>query len=130
MAQLKIISETGMFHSACFCTFAEPTRQEWYGFLPAVHRRPISKGQVDFADRSANLNHYILFDVKDVVLDKAIKSTVAMYLKKDYVLGVCDCVSFSAELARQCHLKVPAINMTPYGFIAVLKWWNDYVEFV
>jgi hypothetical protein len=129
VAQLKIISETGMFHSACFCTFDNPTRAEWYGFLPAVHRRPVSKGKVDRANRSANLNHYILLNIPDVTLDKAIKSTVAQYQNKDYVLAVRDCVSFSADLAYNAGLKVPRINMTPYGFIKVLCWWNNYVEF-
>jgi hypothetical protein len=129
MAQLKIISETGMFHSACHCTFANPTRSEWYGFLPKVHRRPVSDGQVDRADRTSNINHYVLFDIADVTLDRAIRQTVAAYSEKDYILGVCDCVSFSADLAWRCNLKVPVLNMTPYGFIKVLAWKNAYVQF-
>ena len=129
MAQLMIISETGMFHSACFCTFESPARAEWYGFLPAVHRRPISDGKIDRTDRLGNRNHHILFNLRDVVLDKAIKAVVAEYSGRKYILSVSDCVSFSADLAKNCHLKVPIINMTPYGFIEVLSWWNDYVEF-
>ncbi|MCA9063608.1 MAG: hypothetical protein KDA96_11130 [Planctomycetaceae bacterium] len=129
MAVLKIISETGMFHSACCCTYSEPSTESWYGFLPAVHRRPVSKGKVDFADRSDKINHYITFEVNEGRLKKAVKATVAEYAEKDYILMVSDCVSFSADLARRCRLKVPRVNMTPYGFIEVLSWWNDYIKY-
>jgi hypothetical protein len=50
MPHLTITSEIGMFHSACLfeCT-ARPL--QWYGFMPARPRSPISKGKVDHTDR-------------------------------------------------------------------------------
>jgi hypothetical protein len=40
------------------------------------------------------------------------------------VLTVCDCVSFTADVARAVHLRVPVLNFTPYGFLKVLAFWN------
>jgi hypothetical protein len=51
MAELMFISETGMFHSACRCTWG--TVVEWYGFKPLKHRSPAGQGMVDRSDRSS-----------------------------------------------------------------------------
>jgi len=122
MAELTIISETGMFHSACRCTWNGVI--EWYGFKPARHRTPVGAGMVDRSDRSAYINHSITFPINDTVLRVAVSRVAAQYAGKEYVLGVCDCVSFSAEVARQCALRAPLVNMTPYGLIQALGWWN------
>ncbi len=124
MAELTFITENGMFHSAARCTF--PDGVEWYGFKPMAHRTPAGAGQVDRSDRSALLKHYVSFDVADAVLRAAVKKVAAAYAPKTYVLSMCDCVSFTAEIAREVGLKVPLVNFTPYGFNEVLAFWNTY----
>jgi len=124
MAQLTFISETGMFHSACRCTWA--TGVEWYGFKPRAHRRPAGEGMIDRTDRSTFTNHSITFTVNDALLRSAVASVAAVYSAKTYVLAVCDCVSFTAEVARRVHLRVPLVNISPYGFIQILALWNKY----
>ena len=126
MAELMFISETGMFHSACRCTWG--TVVEWYGFKPLKHRSPAGKGMVDRSDRSAFINHSITFEVNDALLHAAVGKVARDYATKTYVVTVCDCVSFTADVARQAQLKVPLLNFTPYGFIEVLAIWNPYVS--
>ncbi len=128
MAELMITSETGMFHSACCCTYATGT-PAWYGFLPAKSRTPVSPGKVDRKNRKSLINHYVTFTVSEAILRSAIKSVTATYATKQYVLGVTDCVSFSADVARKCRLRVPAVNITPYGLIRLLAFWNSYNTF-
>jgi hypothetical protein len=127
MAELMIISETGMFHSACRFTLSSSV--EWRGFQPARSRTPVGRGKVERVDRTPHINHFIRFDVDESVLRRAMNTVTTDYASKNYVLGVVDCVSFTADVARECRLRVPRVNMTPYGFIRVLTWWNDYIEF-
>jgi hypothetical protein len=124
MAELMFISETGMFHSACRCDCGG--RIEWYGFKPRRHRSPAGAGFVDRSDRSAFVNHSITFDVSGLSLRAAVDKVAHKYANKTYVLGVCDCVSFTADVARQVGLLVPLLNYTPYFFIQVLALWNSY----
>lgn len=126
MAQLTIISETGMFHSACRCTFG--TSVQWYGFKPKAHRSPKGPGFVDRSDRTSSINHTITFEVDDALLRSAISAAVGMYDDTEYTVGVRDCVSFSADLARKARLRVPSVNISPYGFIQTLALWNEYVS--
>ncbi len=126
MAELMFISETGMFHSACRCTWGIVV--EWYGFKPQKHRSPAGQGMVDRSNRSSYINHSITFDVNDAILRVAVRKVAGEYATKTYVLGVCDCVSFTADVARRAGLKVPLLNFTPYGFIQVLALWNKYKE--
>jgi hypothetical protein len=97
---------------------------EWYGFKPQEHRSPAGKGLVDRSDRSAFINHSVRFDINDAHLRAGIQKVAREYETKTYVVTVCDCVSFTADVARQVGLKVPLLNFTPYGFIQVLKFWN------
>jgi peptidoglycan hydrolase-like protein with peptidoglycan-binding domain len=127
VAELMIISETGMFHSACRCTYQSSV--EWYGFQPARARSPISGGRVDRSDRTSYINHLVEFEISTSRLRRAVRSVAAEYRQKDYILGVCDCVSFSADVARQCGLRVPRVNMTPWGFIKWLSVQNEHVRF-
>ncbi len=127
VAELMIISETGMFHSACRCTFTD--RVEWYGFQPAIHRMPICQGRVEREDRTKHINHRIVLEVDTHRLQIAIHKTTVEYRHKTYALGVIDCVSFSADIARQCGLRVPRVNLTPYGFIKWLSVQNKHVLF-
>jgi hypothetical protein len=60
------------------------------------------------------------------VIYKAGQTAAKKYSTGPYVVGVRDCVSFSADLVRACHLNVPAVNMTPYGLILILAVWNQY----
>jgi hypothetical protein len=122
MAKLKFITETGMFHVACRCE--TKGRVEWYGFKPLKHRVAVSPGFVDMSDRSALLNHCIAFDVPDSALQGSLTTARARYNGETYVLGVKDCVSFGADIARGAGLRVPLVNMTPYGFIRTLAMWN------
>jgi len=126
MALVTFTSETGMFHSACRVTWARST--EWYGFQPAVHRRPVSDGKVDRTDRTPFINYSVTFEIADSLTRLAVTSTSAEYATKSYILGVCDCVSFTADIARACRRGVPWLNLTPYGFIQVLAFWNSYVS--
>jgi len=126
MAELKFISETGMFHSACRCTWGNIV--EWYGFKPHKHRSPAGHGMIDRSDRSPFVNHYITFNVGDSVLRAAVGQALGKYATRTYLATVSDCVSFTAEIARQVQLRVPLINITPFGFIEVLALWNQYEE--
>lgn len=123
MAVLTFISETGMFHSACRCT-REGNTVDWYGFKPRAHLSPMGRGFVDRSDRSSFINHSVSFDVPSARLRMAIDRVVEEYANKTYVVTVCDCVSFTADVARAVGLNVPAVNITPYGFIQVLGFWN------
>jgi hypothetical protein len=126
MAKLKIITETGMFHVACRCDWQG--RVEWYGFKPVRHRVPVSPGFVDTSDRSALLNHHITFEVPDSLLSFSVEKAKKSYKDETYILAVKDCVSFSADIARGAGLGVPAVNLTPYGFIPTLALWNKYLD--
>jgi hypothetical protein len=126
MAELFIISETGMFHSACRCTWGSTI--EWYGFKPRKHLAPAGEGYVDRSDRSMFVNHSVAFQVDDPLLREAIRAVVPQYANKKYVVTVCDCVSFSADVARHARLRVPRVNITPYGFIATLAFWNAHTD--
>jgi hypothetical protein len=98
---------------------------EWYGFAPKKHRSPAGTGKVDRADRSEFINHFITFDIGDIDLRNAVDEVVEKYSRRTYVLGVCDCVSFTADVARKAGLSVPALNFTPYGFLKILGVWNS-----
>ncbi len=124
MAELKIISETGMFHSACRCRWDDHI--EWYGFKPIAHRSPEGPGFVDRSDRTVSMNHFISFDVDGDVLRAAVLRVSATYAQATYCVLVKDCVSFSADVARAVGLRVPLVNISPAGFIAILAVWNSY----
>ena len=126
MAQLMIISEPGMFQSACRCTFSSST--VWAGFKPKQHRAPAGAGIVDTSDRTAFINHQITFEVDEGRLRSALTKVTRDYTGATYVLSVKDCVSFSADIARRAGLAVPPVNITPYGFLEILAVWNDYVS--
>jgi hypothetical protein len=126
LAKLKIITETGMFHVACRCESGG--RVEWYGFKPVKHRTPVSPGYVDNSDRSALEKHHITFEVPDSQLSFSVAAAKKLYEGETYILAVKDCVSFGADIARGVGLGVPAVNLTPYGFIQTLALWNKYVD--
>jgi hypothetical protein len=129
MGQLWIISVTGAVpHSACHFAYTGPNYQDsWLGFTPSVHRKPYSShGKVDTDSEAHRINHAIIFEVVDTVMAEATKRVTQKYSSGPYILGVRDCVSLSADVARQCGLGVPAINMTPYGLIEILAFWNNY----
>lgn len=119
MAELAIISETGMFHSAARCTYGAIV--EWYGFQPSKARNPIAPGLVQTTSRAAYVNHLIAFDVPDARLRTAIADVCRQYETAQYILGVRDCVSFTADVARGVGLAVPMVNMTPWGLIQILR---------
>lgn len=124
MAELKIITETGMFHSACRCQWGSEV--QWYGFKPQWHLWPVSPGYVDRSDRTALINHFISFDIDDGTLRSAVRRVSSDYRDATYGLMVKDCVSFSADVARAAGLRLPLVNITPAGFIAILAVWNTY----
>jgi len=126
MAQIKFITETGMFHVACRCQIKG--RVEWYGFKPIKGMEPVYPGYVDTSDRSALINHWVTFGIDDAVLQNAINSVRTQYTGAIYAVGVKDCVSFAADIARKIGLRVPRINLTPYGFIKILEFHNKAVE--
>lgn len=130
MGKLQIISVTGaMPHSACFFDYADITyRDGWRGFAPAAHHSPIGAGKVYTDDESGRLNHQITFEIPDTTLLQACNSVTAKYSSRRYIVTICDCVSFSADVARQCGLGVPLINTTPWGLIKILQAYNSYVS--
>jgi hypothetical protein len=134
MGQLWIISVKGAVpHSACYFDYANGKDQDgWLGFGPAKHRSPgwprATPGKVFTDDETHRINHGVIFTVPDARLLGASKEVAAEYGAKSYRVGVVDCVSFSAEVARRCGLGVPLVNMTPFGLIEVLAFWNPYVR--
>lgn len=134
MGQLWVISVTGAIpHSACFFDYTDIKYADgWLGFAPAKHRSPgwpkATPGKVFTDSEEYRLNHGIIFEVPDSWMARAHKSVAEQYQTKDYKLGVCDCVSLSADVARECGLGVPLVNFTPYGLIVILAVWNQYVR--
>jgi hypothetical protein len=130
MGRLKIISVTGAVpHSACHFDFADIKYKDcWRGFGPAEHHSPAGKGKVFTDDETHRINHWITFKVDDTTLIQACSKVSAAYQNASYLVGGVDCVSFSADVARQCGLGVPLVNLTPYGLIKILQLWNDSVE--
>lgn len=126
MAKLKIITETGMFHVACRCE--TNGRVAWFGFKPVKNLSPKSPGYVDTSDRSALVKHHVTFEVPDSRLEFSVMAAKKSYENETYILAVKDCVSFGADIARGVGLAVPAINISPYGFIQTLALWNKYVD--
>lgn len=128
MAELAIISETGLIpHSACRCTFG--TVAEWYGFAPILKHSPRGPGKVHTDDQTQFINHMIEFSVPDGRLRKAIDAANAEYAEGTlYFVGYRDCVSYSAQLAREAGLWVPPPpNMTPWGLIQCMRI-NNYIR--
>jgi hypothetical protein len=124
MAKLTIVSETGMFHSACRCTWGGIV--EWYGFKPRKHLTPEGPGFVDRSDRTPFIGHYVVFDVTDARLRSSIHRVTAKYNSALYLVTVHDCVSFAADVARNVGLRLPLVNITPYGFLEILAIYNNY----
>lgn len=131
MGLLSVISVTGAVpHSACKLVFDDlKYKDDWLGFGPSAHRSPATKvGTVFHDDETYRINHGITIKVTDTVLSKAGEKTARRYATGPYIVGVRDCVSFSADLIRACELNVPLVNMTPYGLILILAVWNKYEE--
>jgi hypothetical protein len=131
MAELAIISETGMFHSLCRCTWGVGMGAEvkWYGFAPIAKSSPHGPGAVHTEARPHLINHIITFDVDDFMLRQAIAIVVAKYANATYTVTVKDCVSFTADVAREIGLRVPLVNMTPWGLIQILRLYNSYTSY-
>lgn len=129
MGYLTVISETGMFHSACLFEIGSAAQHEWRGFHPRAHRTPAGAGEVDRTNREEFINHYVRFEVSDLLLKTALEKVETGWSRAVYVLGVQDCVSMSAEVARHCGLATTAVNMTPYGLIWGLRTWNSYLDY-
>jgi hypothetical protein len=128
MGKLWVISVKGAVpHSACYLEYeGSQWANGWLGFAPAAHRRPAGRGKIYTDDESYRVNHGIILQVGDAALAAAADEVTTDYEDAFYVLGVQDCVSFSAELVRQCGLLVPDVNFTPFGLILILAVWNPY----
>lgn len=135
MGQLWFISVKGAVpHSACKFDYADTKYADgWLGFAPSIPLQtgwsiPGVRGKVFTDDEGYRINHGIIFEIPDAGLLYAAKEVRSAYEIKNYVLGVCDCVSFTADVARQCGLGVPLLNLTPYGLIEALGLWNKCVK--
>ena len=64
--------------------------------------------------------------VHESFLSSAVGQVAREYASKTNVVTVCDCVSFTVDVARRVRLRVPLVNLTPYGFIPGLALWNSY----
>ena len=125
MGQIMFTSETGMFHSACEVRIGSEVN--WYGFQPKTHRMPVGKGRVDMSDRTEFINYSITFRISDSILRGAIKKAVKKYQHRNYGVGFIDCVSFTADVARNCELTVrPSMNILPYDLLLDLARFNTY----
>ena len=122
MGELTIITETGMFHSAARATIKG--RTTWYGFKPKTHSSPVGAGFVDNSDRTKDIKYWASWDIDDVVLQAAVDKESKAYATSVYIVTVQDCVSFTANVCRDCKMYVPDMNVTPYGFLQLLKFWN------
>ena len=116
-----------MFHSALCANFGGD--DEWYGYAPIKHRSTRGPGSVHRDDRSAFINHEITFIVDDTVLRSGIDRACVEYRGTTYTVTIHDCVSFTAQVARNIGLSVTRGNLTPYGFILSLAAYNSYEMF-
>lgn len=73
---------------------------EWYGFKPKTNMGPAGEGYVDRSDRTSQINYTVSLNVDDGILRAAINQAVNKYRGKTYVVSMVDCVSFTADLAR------------------------------
>ena len=119
---LRIITETGMFHSAAKITVAGAST--WYGFKPKTHRAMAGAGFVDTSDRSTFERSWATWTIDDTRLAAAAAKAQAAYRDSFYAVGFQDCVSFTAYLCRAAGMDVPDVNMTPAGFLTVLTLKN------
>ena len=132
MGKLWIISVRGPVpHSAAYFDYESAQQADtWLGFGPAAHHSPgwpkSTPSKVFTDDETHRLNHGIIFKVPDNVMLAAAKEVTRMYTEKEYKVGVVDCVSFTADIAREVGLRTPLLNFTPYGLIEVLSYWNEY----
>ncbi len=124
MSELAIISETGMFHSLCRCTYVAEV--DWYGFAPIQKGSPHGPGAVHREARPELINHIITFDVPELTLRAAMAEVSAKYAHAIYTVTVRDCVSFTADVARAVGLRAPYVNFTPWGLIQALRLYNAY----
>jgi hypothetical protein len=79
-------------------------------------------------DESHRINHGVIFEVPDARLFVAAKTVSKEYMSKYYMAGACDCVSFTAAVARRCGLLVTPVHITPYELIQSLARCNNYVK--
>jgi hypothetical protein len=114
-----------MFHSLCRCDYGPNSK--WYGFAPIEKSSPHGPGTVHTDARPQLINHFISFEVADYRLRVAIEYTRRKYVNATYTVLVRDCVSFTADVARAVGLRVPLVNMTPWGLIQVLRV-NPYTD--
>jgi len=127
-AYLMVISETGVPHSACLFRYPNDV-EKWFGFKPIAHLSPFGPGFVDTASRLPYLNHSITFEASERDLISCEAMIGAKYGTATYQLGVLDCVSLSADVARICQLRVANANFTPFGFISYLREYNTFVNY-
>ena len=118
-AYLIVTSEIGFPHSACLAEFSS-TEQKWIGFRPKV-RQPVGDGLVDLAGRQDFIDGYVRLKVDAQELRKAYNKVKTDFTGKKYVIFKRDCVSLSAQLARECGLDVaPKGNFEPAMLVAQL----------
>jgi len=119
MSLVTFISETGMPHSACHID------NEWLGFKPKLPKAPVWPGFVDSLDRTALIEYFVKFEIDTRIARRAAQQTKALYADLVYHLAICDCVSFTADLARACGVVVPGSpNLLPGRFIKNLAALN------
>ncbi len=157
MSFLTVINESGVPpHSTCLFEWgdAHPKRLKWYGYfptnvslLPSVHKLPLVrdlplvpylarhvedlavKGRVETEDRTQYITSYVRFEVLDSSLRLSEIMMDTDWRGCTYVIGVRDCVSMAAAVAKKCGLYVPFMNMTPTGLVEFLNLYNTTTHY-
>ncbi len=118
---MTIISETGFPHSAAFLEYPDGT-SKWLGFVPKIHKAPISDGKIDTGARDKNIDKYIRLEVDAKALADAEKKIMDKYADKKYEGTICDCVTFTADLCEAAGLQIPKRpNLIPGHLVNHLK---------
>lgn len=146
MGYLTVISETGIFHSACKLEFSDNPRTEWLGWQPyweepekernkqsvdmardmnLLEGAPETfRGRIDPVSRETLTNHWVKLKVSDRDLKIGRSRAIGEFRDKPFT-GWHNCVDFSRALAVGCGLEVGSVILLPYDLLVMLDRYNE-----